>query len=271
MEDEGSEEPPAPGTEEDTPLKPAAPAAVVTSQSTVDATASSCPSTKPVKRKAAEMSSAVVQRSATIGSSPVIYSQPPVATGPPAAGMGQQPVSLSHTATGLGHQARGLGLQSNYLGLATTPAILSYAECSVPMGVTAASLQPVQARGAVPATAVIEPPPPPPPPPSTPPPPPTPKVPPPEKTKKGKKDKAKKSKTKMPSLVKKWQSIQRELDEEENSSSSEEDRESTAQKRIEEWKQQQLVSGMAERNANFEALPEDWRARLKRRKMAPNT
>ena len=30
-------------------------------------------------------------------------------------------------------------------------------------------------------------------------------------------------------------------------------------------------SGMAERNANFEALPEDWRARLKRRKMAPNT
>lgn len=103
------------------------------------------------------------------------------------------------------------------------------------------------------------------------PPPPAPKMPPPEKTKKGKKDKAKKSKTKMPSLVKKWQSIQRELDEEENSSSSEEDRESTAQKRIEEWKQQQLVSGMAERNANFEALPEDWRARLKRRKMAPNT
>lgn len=45
----------------------------------------------------------------------------------------------------------------------------------------------------------------------------------------------------MPSLVKKWQSIQRELDEEENSSSSEEDRETTAQRRIEEWKQQQLM------------------------------
>lgn len=45
----------------------------------------------------------------------------------------------------------------------------------------------------------------------------------------------------MPSLVKKWQSIQRELDEEENSSSSEEDRETTAQRRIEEWKQQQLL------------------------------
>lgn len=51
----------------------------------------------------------------------------------------------------------------------------------------------------------------------------------------------KKGKTKMPSLVKKWQSIQRELDEEENSSSSEEDRETTAQRRIEEWKQQQLM------------------------------
>nr|XP_021138161.1 formin-binding protein 4 [Columba livia] len=81
----------------------------------------------------------------------------------------------------------------------------------------------------------------------------------------------KKGKTKMPSLVKKWQSIQRELDEEENSSSSEEDRETTAQRRIEEWKQQQLMSGMAERNANFEALPEDWRARLKRRKTASST
>lgn len=46
----------------------------------------------------------------------------------------------------------------------------------------------------------------------------------------------------MPSLVKKWQSIQRELDEEENSSSSDEDREVMSQKRIEEWKQQQLIT-----------------------------
>lgn len=30
-------------------------------------------------------------------------------------------------------------------------------------------------------------------------------------------------------------------------------------------------SGMAERNANFEALPEDWRSRLKRRKTASST
>ncbi|XP_030917352.1 formin-binding protein 4, partial [Geospiza fortis] len=123
----------------------------------------------------------------------------------------------------------------------------------------------------------LEVPPPPPPPPDSPPssqPPPTPKAPPPpekEKPRKGRKDKGKKGKTKMPSLVKKWQSIQRELDEEENSSSSEEDRETTAQRRIEEWKQQQLMSGMAERNANFEALPEDWRSRLKRRKTASST
>ncbi|KAF3822067.1 hypothetical protein GH733_007441 [Mirounga leonina] len=225
MEDEGSEEPPAPGTEEDTPLKPSTQTTVVTSQSSVDSTVSSSPSTKAIKRKATEISTAVVQRSATIGSSPVLYSQSALATG-----IGHQAVSVSHPATGMGHQARGMSLQSNYLGLASAPAIMSYAECSVPMAVTAPTLQPVQARGAT-----------------------------------------KKSKTKMPSLVKKWQSIQRELDEEENSSSSEEDRESTTQKRIEEWKQQQLVSGMAERNANFEALPEDWRARLKRRKMAPNT
>ncbi|KAF4081405.1 hypothetical protein AMELA_G00160950 [Ameiurus melas] len=89
-----------------------------------------------------------------------------------------------------------------------------------------------------------------------------------DKTKKLKKEKMKKSKTKMPSLVKKWQSIQRELDEEEKSSSSDEDRDQLNNKRIEEWKQQQLSSGKAVKNANFEALPDDWRERLlKKRKM----
>ncbi|GCB77433.1 hypothetical protein scyTo_0019993, partial [Scyliorhinus torazame] len=93
-----------------------------------------------------------------------------------------------------------------------------------------------------------------------------------EKNRKVKKDKNKKSKMKMPSLVKKWQSIQRELDEDEHSSSSEdEQRVVQAHRRIEEWKQQQLVSGQAERNANFEALPEDWRERLKRRKMTSSS
>lgn len=52
----------------------------------------------------------------------------------------------------------------------------------------------------------------------------------------------KKSKTKMPSLVKKWQSIQKELDEEEKSSSSDEDRDQLNKKSIEEWKQQQLMT-----------------------------
>ncbi|XP_008285331.1 formin-binding protein 4 isoform X2 [Stegastes partitus] len=92
-----------------------------------------------------------------------------------------------------------------------------------------------------------------------------------DKTKKAKKDKSKKSKTKMPSLVKKWQSIQKELDEEEKSSSSDEDREQINKKCIEEWKQQQLVTGKASKNANFEALPEDWRERLKKRKMMNST
>ncbi|KAJ8412836.1 hypothetical protein AAFF_G00104180 [Aldrovandia affinis] len=92
-------------------------------------------------------------------------------------------------------------------------------------------------------------------------------------SKKLKKDKqAKKSKTKMPSLVKKWQSIQRELDEEEKSSSSDEDRDLLNSKRIEEWKQQQLVTGKAGKNANFEVLPDDWRQRLtKKRKVTQST
>ncbi|KAF0022047.1 hypothetical protein F2P81_025700 [Scophthalmus maximus] len=97
--------------------------------------------------------------------------------------------------------------------------------------------------------------------------PPGPKALPTDKTKKAKKDKTKKSKTKMPSLVKKWQSIQKELDEEEKSSSSDEDRDQLNKKGIEDWKQQQLVTGKASKNANFEALPDDWRARLKKRKM----
>lgn len=46
----------------------------------------------------------------------------------------------------------------------------------------------------------------------------------------------------MPSLVKKWQSIQKELDEEEKSSSSDEDRDQLTKKSIEEWKQQQLLT-----------------------------
>ncbi|XP_064922434.1 formin-binding protein 4 isoform X1 [Columba livia] len=281
MEDEGGEEPPAPGTEEDAPLKSLVrPAA---SSTPVAAEPSPMPllSAKPQKRKAADMNPGLMQRTATIGSCPVIYSQPLMATSkyqpspvPLASLRPRQRLQSELQARPNLRMAPGaaLGLQPGYLGVTApaAPAVMSYSECAAPVSV--ATAQP--ARGALPATATATAEQPPPPPPPQTPPPPVPKAPPPpekEKPRKGRKDKGKKGKTKMPSLVKKWQSIQRELDEEENSSSSEEDRETTAQRRIEEWKQQQLMSGMAERNANFEALPEDWRARLKRRKTASST
>ncbi|KAM6321772.1 formin-binding protein 4 isoform 2-T2 [Podargus strigoides] len=290
MEDEGGEEPPAPGTEEDAPLKPLLrPAATSSTQATVELSPALLLSTKPQKRKAVEMSPGLMQRAATIGSCPVLYSQPLMAAGkyqPSAVPLAslrprqrlqaeiQGRPNLRMAPGHAGPQPAALGLQSGYLGVTApaAPPIVTYSECAVPVSLPAAATQPAPARGALPAAATAEQPPPPPPPQT--PPPPTPKAPPPpekEKPRKGRKDKGKKGKTKMPSLVKKWQSIQRELDEEENSSSSEEDRETTAQRRIEEWKQQQLMSGMAERNANFEALPEDWRARLKRRKTASST
>ncbi|XP_074774438.1 formin-binding protein 4 isoform X3 [Athene noctua] len=288
MEDEGGEEPPAPGTEEDAPLKPLLrpTASSSSSQGTVEPSPTPLLSAKPQKRKAVEMNPGLLQRTATIGSCPVIYSQPLMATGKyqPSAvplaslrprqrlqGEIQGRPNLRIAPGHAGPQPAALGLQSGYLGVPApaTSSVMSYSECAAPVGLAAAPV-----RGALPATSTAEQPPPPPPPPPQTPPPPVPKAPPPpekEKPRKGRKDKGKKGKTKMPSLVKKWQSIQRELDEEENSSSSEEDRETTAQRRIEEWKQQQLMSGMAERNANFEALPEDWRARLKRRKTASST
>ncbi|XP_051632893.1 formin-binding protein 4 isoform X2 [Manacus candei] len=287
MEDEGGEEPPAPGTEEDAPLKSLVRPAASSSQGAVDPSPAPLMSTKPQKRKAVEMSPGLMQRTATIGSCPVIYSQPLMATSkyqPSAVPLAslrprqrlqsdiQARPNLRMAPGHAGPQPTALGLQSGYLGVTApaAPSVMGYSECATPVSLgTAAPAQPTPARGALPAAEQ----PPPPPPPQTPPPP-APKAPPPpdkEKPRKGRKDKGKKGKTKMPSLVKKWQSIQRELDEEENSSSSEEDRETTAQRRIEEWKQQQLMSGMAERNANFEALPEDWRARLKRRKTASST
>ncbi|XP_061678425.1 formin-binding protein 4 isoform X2 [Syngnathoides biaculeatus] len=126
---------------------------------------------------------------------------------------------------------------------------------SAPLVPCEPSLPPVQALAPQPA----------PPPPQVPCEPPGPKVAPLEKLKKTKKDK--KGKTKMPSLVKKWQSIQKELEEEEKSSSSDEDRDQLNKKSIEDWKQQQLMTGKAAKNANFEALPDNWRDRLKKRKL----
>ncbi|KAM6274078.1 formin-binding protein 4 isoform 2-T2 [Porphyrio hochstetteri] len=291
MEDEGGEEPPAPGTEEDALLKPLLRPAASASQGATEPSPAPLLSAKPQKRKAVEMSPGLMQRTATIGSCPVIYSQPlmPASKYQPSAvplaslrprqrlqGEIQGRPALRIAPGHAGPQPTALGLQSGYLGVTApaAPSVMSYAECAASVSLTATTVQPAPVRGALPAASTTDQPPPPPPPPQTPPPP-APKAPPPppekEKPRKGRKDKGKKGKTKMPSLVKKWQSIQRELDEEENSSSSEEDRETTTQRRIEEWKQQQLMSGMAERNANFEALPEDWRARLKRRKTASST
>ncbi|XP_074854252.1 formin-binding protein 4 isoform X2 [Carettochelys insculpta] len=285
MEDEESVEPPAPGTEEDAPLKPLLRPAVTSSQSNSEGSASAAVSAKPQKRKAGEMSAGLMQRAVTIGSCPVLYTQPVMAASEYqprrglcqarmiSAGGRQGPSDLRLSAVSAGPQPTGLSLQQRYLGM-TAPALMSYSECAVPSGFAATMAQPAPTRGALPAKGVTEQPPPPPPPqppPPQPPPPPAIKPPLPEKPRKGRRDKGKKGKAKMPSLVKKWQSIQRELDEEENSSSSEEDRELTSQKRIEEWKHQQLMSGKAERNANFEALPEDWRARLKRRKTTSST
>ncbi|XP_065611619.1 formin-binding protein 4 [Cyrtonyx montezumae] len=288
MEDEGGEEPPAPGTEEDALLKPLLRPAVSRSQAAAEPSPAPLLPAKPQKRKAAEMNPELMQRAATIGSCPVIYSQPLMAAGkyqpPPVPLASLRPrqrlqaelQSRANLRLPPGHavpQPSSMAMQPGYLGVPApaVPSVMSYSECTVPAGL---AVPPAPARGSLPATGPAEHPPPPPPPQT--PPPPTPKAPPPppdkpEKPRKGRKEKSKKGKTKMPSLVKKWQSIQRELDEEENSSSSEEDRETTAQRRIEEWKQQQLLSGMAERNANFEALPEDWRARLKRRKTASST
>ncbi|KAI5627067.1 formin-binding protein 4, partial [Silurus asotus] len=205
MEDEDAE-PPAPGTEEFRAIEAAAAQGAVA---------------KAQKRKAP--CSEQLNKAITIGSSPILYTQP--------------------TAT-------------------AAPIITANAY----WGLTAVATPPLPSEPLVPLMPAI---------PSQPPlPPPQPPVEPvstkmpTDKTKKLKKDKMKKSKTKMPSLVKKWQSIQRELDEEEKSSSSDEDRDQLNNRRIEEWKQQQLASGKATKNANFEVLPDDWRERLlKKRKM----
>uniref|UniRef100_A0A3B4H0F7 Formin binding protein 4 n=1 Tax=Pundamilia nyererei TaxID=303518 RepID=A0A3B4H0F7_9CICH len=204
MDDDNDEEPPAPGTEEDGSGKPPLPPGSA--------------STKGQKRKAGQMNKTI-----TIGSSPILYTQPAASAAP----------LMSATA---------------YWGMPAVTAPL--VPCEPP----------------APPVPVL--PPQPPLPPSQPPFEPTgAKTLPTDKSKKTKKDKPKKSKTKMPSLVKKWQSIQKELDEEEKSSSSDEDRDLLNKKSIEEWKQQQLSTGKASKNANFEALPEDWRERLKKRKM----
>ncbi|XP_066523259.1 formin-binding protein 4 [Hoplias malabaricus] len=210
MEDEDAE-PPAPGTEEFRSSEAAAAAAAAAQGATI----------KAQKRKAPGQTQS--NKVVTIGSSPIIYTQPAATSAPVMVG-------------------------------------------NAYWGMSAAVIPPLPSESVAPPVPA---------PPSQPPPPAP--LPPNEQTsgktlvdkiKKIKKDKTKKSKTKMPSLVKKWQSIQKELDEEEKTSSSDEDRDQLNNRRIEEWKQQQLSSGKAVKNANFEALPDDWRERLlKKRKM----
>ncbi|XP_062317079.1 formin-binding protein 4 isoform X2 [Osmerus eperlanus] len=182
----------------------------------------------------------------------------------------------SSVSLGKGHKrkAAGAGQSSKAVTIGSSPILYTQTASAAPVMCGSAYWGvPVVAAPSLPAETLAPPLPPPPtqpPLPTSQPPsdPPGAKMVPTDKTKKLKKDKSKKSKTKMPSLVQKWQSIQKELDEEEKSSSSDEDRDQLNKRGIEEWKQQQLVTGKAGRNANFEALPEDWRERmLKKRKM----
>ncbi|XP_056273427.1 formin-binding protein 4 isoform X2 [Pseudoliparis swirei] len=218
MDDDVDSEPPAPGTEEDGSGRPPFPPGIAS----VRIGESSALFGRGQKRKASQLNKA-----RTIGSNPIIYTQPAFSAAP----------LMSATA---------------YWGVPAVPAPMAPCEPPVP---------------AVPAL----PPQPPLPPSQLPVEPPGAKVLPTDKTKKVKKDKSKKNKIQMPSLVKKWQSIQKELDEEEKSSSSDEDRDQMNKKNIEDWRQQQLHTGKASKNANFELLPNNWRDRLKKRKTTNKT
>ncbi|XP_044047855.1 formin-binding protein 4 isoform X2 [Siniperca chuatsi] len=218
MDDDNDGEPPAPGTEDDGSGRPPLPPGTA-SMKIVEL---SVPLGKGQKRKAGQLNKAV-----TIGSSPILYTQPAASAAP----------LMSVTA---------------YWGVPAVTAPLVPCEPPLPP-VPALPPQPPLPPSQPPFESLGA------------------KAVPTDKTKKAKKDKSKKSKIKMPSLVKKWQSIQKELDEEEKSSSSDEDREQLNKKSIEEWKQQQFMTGKASKNANFEALPEDWRQRLKKRKVTNNT
>ncbi|KAM4617366.1 formin-binding protein 4 [Discoglossus pictus] len=241
MEEDDGIEPPAPGTE-DVPVKPPH-----TESAVPKAKADSVISGKASKRKAVDI---FAEQSITIGSCPVLYTQ--------------QAIPASQIS---GPAMTAMAVPANYMGLplqVPSSVVMNTMDYTIPSSAMVPSMPQAMQHGILPTIVPEQPAPPPTPAPSS-------KSQPTEKAKKTKKEKVKKSKVKMPSLVQKWQSIQRELDEEENSSSSDEDREVVNQKRIEDWKVHQFTSGMAEKNANFEALPADWRERLKRRKMASST
>ncbi|XP_018415244.1 PREDICTED: LOW QUALITY PROTEIN: formin-binding protein 4 [Nanorana parkeri] len=240
MEEDDNVEPPVPGMEDIviTSVNIEIPAPKVKHEQAV--------SGKVSKRKATDV---FAEQTVTIGSCPVLYTQQAISAGPAITTMNVAPSYM------------GLPLQ------VPAPLVMSSLEYTIPSSTMVPPIPLVMPHANIPIPTVPEPQAPP----SQAPPPPPSKPQATEKLKKSKKLKVKKSKVKMPSLVQKWQNIQKELDEEENSSSSDEDRCVVNQKRIEEWKVHQMSSGMAEKNANFEALPADWRQRLKRRKTEKST
>ncbi|KAL8462156.1 hypothetical protein ACS0TY_033289 [Phlomoides rotata] len=79
------------------------------------------------------------------------------------------------------------------------------------------------------------------------------------------------SNKKVSSLVDKWKAAKEELHEEEEEEEPEDPYEILEMKRkreIEKWKAQQIASGEAKDNANFQPLGGDWRERVKRRRAA---
>ncbi|KAL3325452.1 hypothetical protein AABB24_036602 [Solanum stoloniferum] len=77
------------------------------------------------------------------------------------------------------------------------------------------------------------------------------------------------SNKKVSSLVDKWKAAKEELhaEEEEERESALEKLEKKRQREIEEWRAQQIASGEAKDNANFQPLGGDWRERVKRKRV----
>lgn len=82
------------------------------------------------------------------------------------------------------------------------------------------------------------------------------------------------SNKKVSSLVDKWKAAKEELhgsDDEDESENGIEVLEKKRQREIEEWRRQQIASGEAQDNANFQPLGGDWRERVKRKKTGSTT
>lgn len=81
-----------------------------------------------------------------------------------------------------------------------------------------------------------------------------------------------KSNKKVSSLVDKWKAAKEELheDEEDEPENTYEMLEKKRQREIEEWRAQQIASGEAKVNANFQPLGGDWRERVKRKRAKLN-